>query len=169
MNDTPRIYVACLASYNAGTLHGKWVDAIDADEIHEGIQTMLSESREPDGEEWAIHDYRNFHPLRISEHDDVDRVAELGALIDEHGAAYAAYASSVGIDYATEQGFQDAYLGEWGSEQAYGEHLFDELHGHDLAEHIAPYIDYAAYTRDLFMDNNYSVEGESGVYVFCNC
>jgi len=25
--DTPRIYVACLAAYNAGKLHGEWIDA----------------------------------------------------------------------------------------------------------------------------------------------
>ena len=27
MADTPRIYVACLAAYNGGTLHGEWIDA----------------------------------------------------------------------------------------------------------------------------------------------
>ena len=43
--DTPRIYVACLASYNAGILHGEWIDATDADEIREAIETMLSKSR----------------------------------------------------------------------------------------------------------------------------
>ena len=25
--DTPRIYVACLAAYNNGRLHGRWIDA----------------------------------------------------------------------------------------------------------------------------------------------
>ena len=24
---SPRIYVACLAAYNAGRLHGRWIDA----------------------------------------------------------------------------------------------------------------------------------------------
>ena len=24
-NDSPKIYVACLASYNAGQLHGEWI------------------------------------------------------------------------------------------------------------------------------------------------
>ena|GEM_PF-5129055 len=31
------------------------------------------------------------------------------------------------------------------------------------------YIDYEAFTRDLFGGDNYSVESDSGVYVFCNC
>lgn len=34
-SDGPRIYVASLSDYNAGTLHGKW---IDADQSAEDIQ-----------------------------------------------------------------------------------------------------------------------------------
>lgn len=45
MNTTPRIYVACLASYNAGTLYGRWIDAsTDADEMNAAIQEMLAGS-----------------------------------------------------------------------------------------------------------------------------
>jgi len=167
--DTPRIYVACLASYNAGILHGEWIDATDGDVIREKIQEMLKGSPSPGAEEWAIHDYEGFGSIRLSEWEDVDRVAELGALIDEHGEAFAAYADHVGVDYATEESFQDAYCGEWDSEQAYAENLFDELYGHDVPEHIAPYIDYEAFARDLFMGDYYSVESDSGVYVFHNC
>ena len=39
-NNTYRIYVACLASYNAGRLHGEWFDLedySDADELQEAI------------------------------------------------------------------------------------------------------------------------------------
>jgi antirestriction protein len=167
--DTPRIYVACLASYNAGILHGEWIDATDADVIREAIQEMLKGSPTAGAEEWAIHDYEGFGSIRLSEWEDVDRVAELGALIDEHGEAFAAYADHVGVDYATEESFQDAYCGEWDSEQAYAENLFDELYAHDVPEHIAPYIDYEAFARDLFINDNYSVESDSGVYVFHNC
>lgn len=167
--DTPRIYVACLASYNAGILHGEWIDATDGDVIREAIQEMLKGSPTAGAEEWAIHDYEGFGSIRLSEWEDVDRVAELGALIDEHGEAFAAYADHVGVDYATEESFQDAYCGEWDSEQAYAENLFDELYGHDVPEHIAPYIDYEAFARDLFINDNYSVESDSGVYVFHNC
>lgn len=169
MTDTPRIYVACLASYNRGTLHGEWIDATDTDEINESIQEMLENSPSPGAEEWAIHDFDNFGNLRLSEHEDIDRVAEIGALIEEHGAAFAAHADNVGIDHATEENFQDAYCGEWDSEKAYAENLFDELYAHDLPDHIAPYIDYEAFARDLFIGDYSSVESKPGVYVFCNC
>ncbi|MHC4399439.1 MAG: antirestriction protein ArdA [Planctomycetota bacterium] len=167
--DTPRVYVACLASYNAGILHGAWIDATDADAIREAIQEMLKRSPCPGAEEYAIHDYEGFGNIRLSEWEDIDRVAELGALIDEHGAAFAAYANHVGVDYATEESFQDAYCGEWDSEEAYAENLFDELYLHEVPEHIQHYIDYEAFARDLFINDYFSVESDSGVYVFHNC
>lgn len=43
-----RIYVACLASYNNGVLHGRWIDATtDIDEMQAQIAAMLRESRFP--------------------------------------------------------------------------------------------------------------------------
>jgi len=40
-----RIYVACLASYNAGILHGTWIDANqDADAIRAEVRAMLKSS-----------------------------------------------------------------------------------------------------------------------------
>lgn len=43
-----RIYVADLAAYNSGKLHGVWIDAtIELDEIQGCIQAMLKESLNP--------------------------------------------------------------------------------------------------------------------------
>jgi len=48
MTTTPKIYVACLAAYNNGRLHGKWIDA-DQDEssIYQEIYQMMLESPYP--------------------------------------------------------------------------------------------------------------------------
>lgn len=75
----------------------------------------------------------------------------------------------MGTDHATEEGFQDAYCGEWDSEQAYAENPFDGLGADDVLQHIPPYIDCQAFARDLFMGDCFSVDRESGVYVFRNC
>lgn len=49
-----RIYVACLASYNAGTLHGAWIDLEggekDEDEVQAEIAAMLRASPYPNVE-----------------------------------------------------------------------------------------------------------------------
>jgi antirestriction protein len=157
-----------LAAYNAGKLHGAWIDANqDADAIHEEIQAMLAKSPEPMSEEWAIHDYEGFGALQLSEFEDIERVAELGQLVAEHGPAFAAYASHVGRDFATAEGFQEAYGGQWESEIAYAEDLFDELYAYDIPENLRCYVDYEAFSRDLFINDCYSVDcPEAGVYVF---
>ena len=45
-DSNPRIYVACLAAYNNGYLHGAWIDADQgADEIRSGPAPVLFRSR----------------------------------------------------------------------------------------------------------------------------
>lgn len=42
MSDCSQIYVACLAAYNSGHLHGKWIDADqDAESIRDEVAAML--------------------------------------------------------------------------------------------------------------------------------
>ncbi len=69
-NNTPRIYVACLASYNAGTLHGNWIDLDGTEAIEDQISGILKASPEEDAEEWAVHD--NEFCGHLSEHAGTD-------------------------------------------------------------------------------------------------
>ncbi|MCB9719695.1 MAG: antirestriction protein ArdA [Candidatus Omnitrophica bacterium] len=163
---TPKIYVACLAAYNNGRLHGAWIEASqDAENIHEDIQKMLKNSPEPFAEEWAIHDYEGFEGLQISEYESIEDVARYAQLIEDHGEAYVAYAGYIGTEYATEEGFEEAYQGEWDSEEAFAENLADETM--EIPEHLQYYIDYEKFARDLFINDYFSVQGESGqLYVF---
>lgn len=57
MSNFPRIYVACLAAYNNGKLHGEWIDLDGTEDVPERIQEVLKTSPEPDAEEWAVHDH----------------------------------------------------------------------------------------------------------------
>lgn len=68
--DTPKIYVACLASYNSGILYGEWIDVNQSvDEISDQIKTMLVGSSIENAEEWAIHDYEGFGAIRLGEYE----------------------------------------------------------------------------------------------------
>lgn len=166
----PRIYVASLSDYNAGRLHGRWIDAAQsAEDIQAEVDEMLAASPEPIAEEWAIHDYDDFHGIELGEYESFEKVAELAQLLDEHGAAYAAYVDMEGAEYATAEGFEEDYCGQWDSEQAYAEEFADDIGLlTEVPDSLSSYFDWEKWTRDLFRGDYYSVDaglGE-GVYVF---
>lgn len=80
------IYVASLADYNAGRLHGKHIKihGQDAEEIYAEIKRdVLGTSREPVAEEWAIHDHEGFGKYRVSEYESIERIALFGKVAQE--------------------------------------------------------------------------------------
>ena len=165
-NSTPRVYFACLAAYNAGRLHGAWVDIDqDAEAIREEIAAMLKESPEPGAEEWAAHDYDN-GPQWLGESPDLDALAIYGENFNEHGEAYAAFCGDL-LTVATSADFEDAYSGTWNSGADYAETL-----AHDtglLSEHIGwpvTHIDWARAWHDLECEGYTAQDAPQGVYIF---
>jgi len=72
MSEEIRIYVADLAAYNNGKLHGVWIDATqDLDDIQEQINAMLEKSPEGFAEEYAIHDDEGFGGYSVGEYDGI--------------------------------------------------------------------------------------------------
>ena len=201
---SPRIYVASLSDYNAGNLHGVWIDADqDEDAIQEEIAAMLRESKHPnvmvecpdcegagavlDGgegpgsevcstcngtgevpsaEEWAIHDAEGFEGIEIGEHASIEDVVKHAKMLSEHDGAWAAYVGHVGAHYATEDGFRDAYRGEYSSPEEYAEELISDCYDTKSMGNLANYIDYEKFARDLEYDGYSFVPGGRGVYVF---
>jgi len=129
---TIRIYVACLAAYNAGTLHGEWIDADqDADDIRAAVDAMLKRSPEPGAEEWAIHDYEGFGPIKLSESESFDTVAALAKAIEEHGQIFAHFYDHGDSDYKDDvesavSAFEEKNRGEWDSLADYVENFWEE-------------------------------------------
>ena len=174
----PRIYVASLADYNEGRLHGTWIDANqDEDELDRAIKEMLARSPSPGAEEWAIHDYDDFGPLRLDEFESLAAVAKIAKGIGEHGPAFAAWAAHVGTDSEALDEFEDAYMGEWDSATAFAEEMLEDM-GHieeimrSVPEHLVPYvqIDYEGFVRDLVRNGELATleKPDGGIYVFRN-
>jgi antirestriction protein len=170
MTTAPRIYVACLAAYNNGRLHGRWIDADQSvEDIWSEVQAMLVASPEPLAEEWAIHDYEGFAPLRLSEWESFERVAAIAAGIAEHGPAFTAWLSYDPDRELDPDAFDDAYRGEWDSLRAYAEDYADETGMDDLAEKTgSPYIrvDIDALERDMDIELHTVGSDHHTVYVF---
>lgn len=126
----PHIWVGSLADYNAGRLHGEWMDAtLDPDELHAAIRFLLRHSSEAVAEEWAVFDYENFGGYRVEEYSSFDTIALIAKGIAEHGPAYAEWVDLVGDTSGEllEPGrFQDAYPGEYDSLEDYVEYILTE-------------------------------------------
>ncbi|CAG4927225.1 unnamed protein product [Acidithrix sp. C25] len=136
---------------------------------------MLTKSPTPGAEEYAIHDYENFGPLKLDEYESIATVARLAQGISEHGVAYAHWATLADENSPETLGrFEDAYRGHFDSLVDYASQLFDDLGYNDLIETIVPEhlrsyvrIDIEAFARDLELSGSISTsEGDGGVYVF---
>jgi antirestriction protein len=176
VRDRPRIYVASLSDYNAGRLHGAWIDADqEPEQIEVEIASMLARSPEPVAEEWAIHDYEGFGSLRLSEYESVERFSRIARGITEHGPAFAAWIDECGGDEQDEQAFEDCYLGNWPSRREFAEETltdlgFEKLIDEHVPQHFVPYLhfDAEAYIRDVEQNGELTiVDGPDGtVFVF---
>lgn len=163
--DTYQIYVASLSDYNAGILHGKWIDldGLTTDEIQEEINQVLQSSPYTKQyaevvEEWAIHDFE-LGGIRISEYESLDTIVSIVEQLTEHGEAFAIYYNNVDDLESAKTHFEDAYAGEYDSFLDYATELFDELYAHSIPEGLRIYIDYAAFARDLDAEGYFIEDG----------
>lgn len=153
-NEQPRIYVACLAAYNNGYLHGAWIDAAQEPwAIYDEVQAMLAASSIAGAEEWAIHDYEGFGGVRIEEYSSFEHVSVLASFIAEHGALGAALLDhySGDLDEAREA-LEDRHLGEYGSLAVYVQEVTEETT--TIPSSLRYYIDYQAMARDAEMNGD---------------
>ena len=179
--DGPRIYVASLSDYNAGILHGTWLDAQqEPDDLQAGIDRMLAESPttkrygEP-AEEWRIDDFEGWGKIDINEFESLTTIARLADGLVTHGEAFAAWVYLVGgRDDEEINEFEDRYQGEYASLDEFGNSILDDM-GFDLDEisgipdGLRPYVavDVAGWTRDMELGGHIAtVESDRGVYVF---
>jgi antirestriction protein len=165
--EKPRIYVACLAAYNAGRLHGDWIDCDrDESEIWEDIETMLESSPETDAEDWAIHAFENWHGIGIGEHEPIARIAELGQAIAKHGEAIALF---YGEKHELE-GFEDSYRGKYENEETFVRERLEEDGTIEKIEKIGLqdfYLDLEAIARDWFIGRYFSEKSsDHSIHVF---
>lgn len=173
--DSPRVWIASLADYNAGRLHGDWVDAaVEGDELVAAAEAILATSQEPGAEEWAIFDFDNFGPYRVGEYEDLHQVAAVARGIAEDGEAFATYAQLSGArGEDLETGYVEAFVGYWHSLSAFVDDLLDDLGIREsladslpdwLAAHVS--IDRDGVLRDLLVDLHYEDASDGGVYIY---
>jgi len=174
-DERPRVWVACLASYNSGILHGEWITVPDTvEEMQEEIDRILETSSEPFADEWAFHDSQYFGPFDFTEYEGLEMLVKKANIINQTDDIRALTAwDSSSIDFekmdAEEiiEKFQDEFLGVYDSEEDFScGHIQD---CHEIPDYLESYIDYSKFWRDLTYDGYYSAYAPSmKFYIFRN-
>lgn len=169
MNTEIRIYVACLAAYNAGYLHGAWIDAtLPIEEIQTQVTAMLKASPMPDAEEYAIHDYEGFDGYALGEYEGINSAHEIAEFIEEYSEFGGALLNHLGDLDDARRAAEESYCGCYESLADYAQSLTEETT--EIPESLRYYIDYERMGRDMEISGDvFTVEeGFEKVHVFWN-
>lgn len=167
-----RIYVACLAAYNCGYLHGEWIEVNgkDGDDLREEVALILKTS--PVGEEceeWAIHDYEG---IPNADRMNLDDIADfVGAVInsDYDPDLLAEVCQDRGCDIAQAiEHMGNTYAGHFDSLEDWAmQDLEDNGDLLGIPESLRYYFDYASYARDEEANGNiHTIYSGRSVHVF---
>jgi len=162
-----RIYVACLAAYNNGHLHGHWIDAVqDVEDIQSDIAAMLSASPIPLAEEWAIHDFEGFEGAELAECTSIETVVKIAGFVSEHGELGGKLLAHFCGDLDDAEAAFEHYAGQHKSLADFAQELTEETT--QIPQSLVYYIDYAAMARDIELNGDvYAIElGFEDVHVF---
>ena len=150
----PRIYLACLAAYNSGRLHGMWVRADQGEEhIWNALRAMIAGSPVSGAEEWAIHDYAGFEGAGISESASFGLVCELAEFISEHGELGARVYEHFGNNLRDARTAFEQYAGEFKTAAVFAEQVYDEV-GTQIPANLQHYVDWSSLARDMELNGD---------------
>ena len=153
MSEEIRIYVADLAAYNNGKLHGVWINATDElDEIQEQINIMLGSSPEGFAEEYAIHDYEGFNGYSVSEYEGMESVHDVACFIEEYPEIGGELLDHFSDIEEARKAAEENYSGCYKSLADYAEELTEDTS--KIPKHLEFYIDYERMGRDMEMSGD---------------
>ena len=161
----PQIYVACLAAYNGGFLHGKWITPeADEEKLLAQFDEVIKTSPVSGAEEWAVHDYDEFPNL--GEYPSIDDIIKVQEAIDEHGIAIVnGFIENWSIEDL--EHIDDAFYGEYDSFTSFAQQTAeDTIEGLNDNSTLARYFDWKSWEHDLSYDYA-EVEAENNqVHIF---
>ena len=162
----PSIYCGTYGKYSGEKgICGLWIDLTtfnDYDDFIEFCQAIHADEEDP---ELMAQDYEGFPRQWYNEgfmsEDDFDHILEYSDMCDKHGQE----AVDDYMEFYDElDNFEEAYCGEWDSEEDFARHIVEECY--DLERSmgdLAGYFDYEAFGRELFM-YDYSMGANNNVF-----
>lgn len=160
----PAVYCGTYHKYNCGSIEGMWIDLTSFDDYDEFIEFCRDIHCDEDDPEFMFQDYENFPKCWYSEscfsEDTFDKIIEYAN--HPNREALEVFFDCFGHDYDITR-FDDAYMGEFDSEEDFAEYLIDECYDIERRMGNLSYnFDYSKFARDLFMCDYYFDNG----YVF---
>jgi len=170
MSNEIRIYVADLAAYNSGRLHGVWIDACEElDDIQDQINRMLESSPIADAEEYAIHDHEGFGSYGLGEYEGIKSAHEVACFIEEFPDFGDELLNNFNGDIdEARTAAEENYYGCHTSLADYAQELTESTS--EVPKHLELYIDYERMGRDMEINGDiYTIEiAHDEVHVFSN-
>ena len=169
-------YIACLASYNNGRLHGAWVDLEEAstvEEVQECIDWVIATSPTPGAEEYAVHDWSGV-PRSISgqEWPNWEEALCLLDAIDGHGEAFQLWHENATGYNLDPSDFERDYVGQYDSGEDFARDYYEERHCAALEqlEEVTFAIDWeAVWERGEISQHFWGSQGGEGFHVYRSC
>ncbi|MCQ2740416.1 MAG: antirestriction protein ArdA [bacterium] len=167
------VWIGNLAMYNAGILHGEWVDMTSDFETIKEVSNLISNGGQ---DEIFIADYESDFNIKVDEYDSLEEIRERIEMYTDLVDAYADYAADI-LDAVTthtshveEQ--RDIICGErfriytdCSTMSAVAEQILEETGELDsLPDFARRYFDFEAYGRDLDIEG-YFYYTSNNVYV----
>ena len=150
----PSVYVGTYGKYNDGSLCGLWIDLSSFDDYDDFINFCKAIHADEEDPELMAQDYEGFPRQWYCEsgmdEETFDHIKEYTEMCDKHGAE--AVDDYMDLDHDDLDDFEEAYCGEWDSEEDFARHIVEECY--DLERtmgSLADYFDYERYGRELFM------------------
>ena len=169
MSNEIRIYVADLAAYNSGYLHGAWIDATaELEDIQAQINVLLASSPVAGAEEYAIHDHEGFDGYGLGEYEGIEAAHEIALFIEEYPDFGGALLGHLGNLDDARKAAEENYCGCHKSLADYAQVLTEE--STEIPQNLRYYIDYAAMARDMELNGDvFTVETRyEEIHIFWN-
>ena len=161
-----KIYVADLACYVAGNLHGVWIDLenMDLDSVQEEIEEMLkeghakysSETLLEKHEEYAFHDYEDT-PTKFEEYEKLEYLIDVQETIDRFDVESVEASFDLGL--YDELRSNSGSFGVYESEIEFAENWIDG--SGDLPKSYERYFDFEQFGTDLLQDYSHTYVNDS--------
>ncbi len=163
-----KIYVADMAAYREGLVHGIWLDATGPVEVVEAqIRVMLANSPvDRTGTQWAIHDYQGFNSGYFSFAEDLVTVHKKALLAKDQEDLRSGLLAHFNGDYAeADRVLKECYEGLYISVGDYAQQYMQD--NGKVSETIADYVDYEALGHGMVISEEiFAIELDSNIHVF---